>query len=118
MKLISLMVDCELASSRGEAERLVKQGAVRIGGCEARCSFFETGKCTCGEWRKATSPTEDVKPGESVKVGSGFGRTTNGRFFHGVAKAAGQPGHVGFPLYSARGEFLRMLPISVEEVKQ
>lgn len=67
------MVATELARSVGEANRLIKQGAVSVGGCDPRCEFFKTGKCTCGGWSKATSPTQEIA-GQSIKVGNGFYR--------------------------------------------
>jgi hypothetical protein len=93
VKLMKFLVVAKLALSGSEANRLIKQGAVQVGGCDPDCTFFTTGKCTCGGWAKITNPAEEIAAGLSVKVGSGFGRTvakidgTSGfQFLHGVAK--------------------------------
>jgi hypothetical protein len=75
MKLIKVMVVSRLARSRSEGERLIKQGAVQVGGCDPDCTFFTTGKCTCGGWTKIVNPVEDINPRTCVKVGMGFVRT-------------------------------------------
>lgn len=75
MKLIKVMVVGRLARSRSEGERLIKQGAVQVGGCEPDCTFFTTGQCTCGGWTKILNPVEEINPGTCVKVGMGFMRT-------------------------------------------
>lgn len=70
-----MMFATGLARSVSEANRLVKQGAVLVGGCKPDCTFFTTGSCTCGGWEKVTNPAQDISPGTCVKVGTGFGRT-------------------------------------------
>lgn len=73
-----------LARSRAEAQRLVRQGAVSIGGCKEDCTFFNTGKCTCGGWEKIEKPNHDVPEGWCIRVGNGFYRT--------VKRIDGRPG--------------------------
>lgn len=75
MKLTKLLTESGLARTGGEANRLVKQGAVQVGGCDPSCSFFKTGKCSCGGWVKVTDPTEEITEGFAVKVGTGMWRT-------------------------------------------
>jgi ribosomal 50S subunit-recycling heat shock protein len=74
MRLYKLLVEEKLVRSRTEAERLIKQGAVSVGGCKADCSFFSTGRCTCNGWRKVTKATEEIEVGLAVKIGNGFWR--------------------------------------------
>jgi hypothetical protein len=73
-RLYKILVDEGLVRSRTEAERFIRQGSVSVGGCEPDCSFFSTGKCTCGGWRKVTKATEEIPVGWAVKVGTGFYR--------------------------------------------
>lgn len=73
-RLYKILVDERLVRSRTEAERLIRQGAVSVGGCDPDCSFFTTGKCTCNGWRKITKATEEIEVGFAVKVGTGFWR--------------------------------------------
>jgi len=75
MKLDKLLVDQKMARSRAEAQRLIKQNAVSVGGCVRDCTFFNTGKCTCGGWEKITDTQYEVPVGWCVKVGNGFWRT-------------------------------------------
>lgn len=75
MKLDLAMFTSRMARSRAEAQRLIKQGAVSVGGCVEDCTFFSTGKCTCGGWEKITKPNHEVPAGWCIKVGSGFMRT-------------------------------------------
>lgn len=74
MKLDKVLVDQKLARSRAEAQRLIKQGAVSVGGCAADCTFFKTGNCTCGGWEKTTDTQDDIPSGWCVKIGKGFWR--------------------------------------------
>lgn len=74
MKLFRILVERKLARSGGEATRLIKQGAVMVGGCELDCQFFATGKCSCGGWNKITDPIMEIAPGTCVKVGTGLWR--------------------------------------------
>lgn len=74
MKISKALVELGLARSGGEANRLTKQGAVQVGGCASDCTFFSTGRCTCGGWKKVLNPVEDVEEGIVVKVSSGFWR--------------------------------------------
>lgn len=74
MKISKLLVVTGLARTGGEANRLVKQGAVQVGGCDPDCSFFNTGRCACGGWEKVVNPVEDVQSGMAVKVGTGMWR--------------------------------------------
>lgn len=74
MRINKLMVDLGLARTGGEATRLVKQGAVLVGGCERDCHWINTGKCTCGGWKKETDPAKTVPNGSVIKVGTGHWR--------------------------------------------
>jgi len=71
MRLYQILVAEKLVRSRTEAERLIRQGGVSVGGCDPDCSFFTTGKCSCGGWRKITNVTEEIEVGLAVKVGNG-----------------------------------------------
>jgi predicted rRNA methylase YqxC with S4 and FtsJ domains len=77
MKLAKFLVESKLARTGMEAQRLIKSGAVRVGGCSEDCSFFSTGKCNCGGWEQITNPGQEVQPGLAVKVGGGFWRLVN-----------------------------------------
>jgi S4 domain len=76
-RLYKILVEEKLVRSRTEAERLIRQGAVSVGGCDPECTFFTTGKCTCGGWRKVTKVTEEIEVGLAVKVSSGLWRVMN-----------------------------------------
>ena len=76
-QLYKILVEEKLVRSRTEGERLIRQGAVSVGGCDADCAFFTTGKCNCGGWRKVTKTTEEIEVGLAVKVGNGFWRVMN-----------------------------------------
>lgn len=75
MRLTKVLTEMGLARTGGEANRLIKQGSVSIGGCYAGCSFISTGRCDCGGWEKATQPTQDIAPRTVVKIANGFYRT-------------------------------------------
>jgi predicted rRNA methylase YqxC with S4 and FtsJ domains len=77
MRLGKVLTETGLARSGSEATRLIKQGAVTVGGCDPNCTFFDTGKCSCGGWRKVTNPLEEVESGLAVKVGDGNWRMMN-----------------------------------------
>jgi len=73
-RIYKILVEEKLVRSRTEAERLIRQGAVSVGGCDPGCGFFTTGKCNCGGWRKVLKPTEEIEVGLAVKVGNGLWR--------------------------------------------
>jgi len=73
-RLYKILVEEKLVRSRTEAERIIRQGGVSVGGCDPDCTFFTTGKCTCGGWRKVTKATEEIAVGEAVKIGNGHWR--------------------------------------------
>jgi hypothetical protein len=77
MRLGKVLTVTNLARSGSEATRLIKQGAVSVGGCDPDCEFFDTGKCSCGGWKKVTNPVEEVEAGLAVKVGDGNYRLMN-----------------------------------------
>jgi predicted rRNA methylase YqxC with S4 and FtsJ domains len=77
MRLAKILVSEKLARSGSEANRLIAQGAVSVGGCAPDCDFFATGKCSCGGWKKVTSPIEEIESGLAVKVGTGLWRIVN-----------------------------------------
>lgn len=72
---MKVLVVTELARSGSEANRLIKQGAVQVGGCQPDCTFFSTGKCVCGGWTKVTNPAAEIESGMCVKIGNGLYRT-------------------------------------------
>ena len=74
MKLYKILVAEKLVRSRTEGERLIRQGAVSVGGCAPGCPFFTTGACTCDGWQKVTNPVEEIEVGLAVKVGTGLWR--------------------------------------------
>ena len=75
MKLSKALVETEMARSGAEAQRLVKQGGVLVGGCIPPCNMRQSPyKCTCGGWRKIVNPVEDVQTGEVMRVGDGSWR--------------------------------------------
>jgi hypothetical protein len=76
-RLYKVLVEEKLVRSRTEAERFIRQGAVSVGGCDPACTFFATGKCTCGGWRKVTKVTEEIEVGLAVKVSDGRWRVMN-----------------------------------------
>lgn len=70
MNLIIAMTTFGLARSNAEAHRLIKQGAVSVGGCIFPCNKRQFPyKCTCDGWHKATNPKEDVTSGKVIRVG-------------------------------------------------
>lgn len=72
MKLVKALTTLKLARSRSEAERLIKQGAVLVGGCIPPCNGrMPPYKCTCGGWRKITNPVEEIPTGDVVRIGDG-----------------------------------------------
>jgi hypothetical protein len=75
MKLVKALTELKMARSGAEANRLVKQGSVWIGGCTPPCNarVFPF-KCTCNGWHKATSPTEDVPVGQVIRIKDGSWR--------------------------------------------
>ncbi|HEX5426633.1 MAG TPA: hypothetical protein VFW94_24150 [Candidatus Acidoferrales bacterium] len=79
MKLTKAMVAIGLSRSVADAQRLVKQGAVWVGGCAPPCNPRQEPflKCFCGGWRKITNPAERVETGEKVRVSSGNWRLVN-----------------------------------------
>jgi hypothetical protein len=77
MRIGKVLTETQLARSGSEATRLIKQGAISVGGCDPDCEFFTTGKCSCGGWRKVTNPVEEVEAGLAVKVGDGRWRLMN-----------------------------------------
>lgn len=70
MRLSKLMVERGLSRSIGEAVSLIKGGAIRVGGCNVLCTFFDTGNCACGGWEKVTLPMAEFDSGV-IKVSSG-----------------------------------------------
>jgi hypothetical protein len=77
MRIGKALTVAKLARSGAEAARLVKQGAISIGGCKPECSFFDTGGCDCGGWEKVTDPLREIEAGVCIKVGKGFYRLVN-----------------------------------------
>jgi hypothetical protein len=75
MKVRSVLTSEGLARTGGEADRLIKGGAVLMGGCDPECRFFATGYCSCGQWQKVTDPRAEAEKGAVIKVGAGLWRT-------------------------------------------
>lgn len=103
MKLALVLTSSGLARSNGEAARLIKQGAVTVGGCATTCDWFTTGKCSCGGWEKITDPRADVAAGLAVKVGSGNWRVM-------TRDNQGKPG----PVYDQVPGITRVLSLTTE----
>jgi hypothetical protein len=75
MKLVKALVSLNMARSNAEANRLVKQGSVWIGGCIPPCNArMAPYKCTCNGWHKSTNPTEEVSPGIVIRIKDGSWR--------------------------------------------
>ena len=75
MKLAKALVELKMARSGAEAQRLVKQGAVLVGGCIPPCNArLAPYVCTCNGWKKITNPVEDIAPGTVVRIGTGTWR--------------------------------------------
>jgi predicted rRNA methylase YqxC with S4 and FtsJ domains len=78
MKLAKALTALKIARSGSEAQRLIKQGAVLVGGCIPPCNGrMPPYKCTCNGWRKVTSPTEDIPAGQVVRISDGNWRLMN-----------------------------------------
>lgn len=74
-----LELELDLARSRGEAQRLIKQGSIMVGGCISPCNkrlFPFT--CSCGGWRKITNPAEEIAGGEVIRIKDGSWRLLAG----------------------------------------
>jgi len=72
MQVNKAMLELGMVRSMGEVTRLVKQGAVLVGGCIQPCNMRITPfKCTCGGWRKVTDFREEVLSGTVVRIGKG-----------------------------------------------
>jgi hypothetical protein len=91
MKLSKALTETGMARSGAEAQRLVKQGAVLVGGCIPPCNMRRCCgdneeshlgepcplpvsmqfKCTCENWRKVTNPIEEIDSGEVMRIGDG-----------------------------------------------
>jgi hypothetical protein len=71
MRLNKVLTLHKLARTGKEAERLIKQGAVWVGGCKPGCSWFTDWVCNCNEWTKVVDPFDDVAFGAVVKVKDG-----------------------------------------------
>jgi hypothetical protein len=88
MQLNKAMLALGMVRSMGEATRLVKQGAVHVGGCIWPCNMrrccpdeathntcpvpaAQQFKCTCGGWKKVTDFRQDVPEGQVVRISRG-----------------------------------------------
>lgn len=97
MKLAKALTETGMARSGAEAQRLVKQGAVLVGGCTPLCPLRATppectcqqqideilqgkeriakpcrvkhGVCTCGGWTKIINPAEEIESGVVMRIG-------------------------------------------------
>lgn len=78
-----------MARSGSEASRLVKQGAVQVGGCSPDCTWFNTGRCACGGWQRMTDPVAEVAGGDAIKVGTGMWRLLKKDGSHGFDQVPG-----------------------------
>lgn len=77
VRLGKVLTETKLARSGSEATRLIKQGAVSVGGCKPDCAFLDTGKCTCDGWTKVLNPVLEIEVGLAVRVGDGRWRLMN-----------------------------------------
>jgi predicted rRNA methylase YqxC with S4 and FtsJ domains len=72
MRLAKVLTTLKMAQSGSEAQRLIKQGAVLVGGCIPPCNGrMPPYKCVCDGWKKITNPGEDVAAGQVVRIGDG-----------------------------------------------
>lgn len=74
MRLVKVLTETKLARSGAEAVRLIRQGAVTVGGCSPDCQFIHIGVCTCDGWKKIIDPIAEIESGLAVKVGTGHWR--------------------------------------------
>jgi hypothetical protein len=72
MRLAKVLTTLRMAQSGSEAQRLIKQGAVYVGGCIPPCNGrMLPYKCVCDGWKKITNPGEDIAEGVVVRIGDG-----------------------------------------------
>lgn len=72
MKLAKALVAMGMARSGAEAQRLVKQRAVKIGGCIPPCNMrLPPYECSCNGWSIEINPAKDVPAGVVLRIGSG-----------------------------------------------
>jgi hypothetical protein len=72
MKLIKALIHAHMARSGAEANRMVKQNSVWVGGCIEPCNKrVAPYVCTCGNWKKVTNPVEDIPAGTVIRVKDG-----------------------------------------------
>src|ERR1700678_2888933 len=72
------MTALKIARSGSEAQRMIKQGSVLVGGCIPPCNGrIPPYHCTCNGWRKVTDPAEDISAGQVVRVKDGNWRLMN-----------------------------------------
>ena len=75
MKLVKALTALKMARSGSEANRMVKEGSVLVGGCIPPCNGrLPPYKCTCGGWRKASNPAENIDAGTVLRVKDGSWR--------------------------------------------
>lgn len=78
MKLAKALTALRVARTGAEAQRLIKQGAIWVGGCIPPCNArLPPYKCVCNGWRKVLNPAEDVPAGQVVRIKDGNYRLMN-----------------------------------------
>ena len=75
MRLAKAVTSLNMARSGAEANRLIKQGSILVGGCITLCNArIEPFKCTCNGWKKITNPVEEIDDGTVIRIKDGSWR--------------------------------------------
>ena len=75
MRLAKALVLLKMARSGAEANRLVKQGSVLVGGCIPPCNArIVPFKCNCCGWQKITNPIEEISADTVLRIKDGSWR--------------------------------------------
>ena len=79
MKLVKALKTLGMARTGSEANRMVKEGSILVGGCIPPCNArMPPYKCVCDGWRKATNPVEEIPAGTVLRVRDGRWRLLTG----------------------------------------
>ena len=110
MKLVKALVLLNIARSGSEANRLVKQGSVWIGGCIEPCNarIFPF-KCVCNGWHKSTNPNEDVLSEQVIRIKDGSWRLLtreDGQNGFDLLRGIGRVPSAVLPVVNVKGAFI------------
>lgn len=100
MRVDQLMLASGMVLSRSEAQRLIKGGAVFMGGCVGPCNARRF-QCpsfagnNCDLWLRVTDPTTEAIPGEVIRIGRGNYRLVQ---IQGSGQLAQLPGVCYIPI--------------------